>query len=164
MQFNFESETLKSFKKKMENIKEGLMTPKELKEMLKPMRLIEKGRIFKELIDKFPKLNEKTKILVKEIIKHDEIFDSHKTNKGDKILLRALFMDDSDERIEYLKKSLIEFPFYKVLHLKKVFSLINEKKSEKKLLTKILNSIADRLNPVTIARITELIEAKAKYR
>lgn len=162
VQFNFESETLKSFKEKVEIIKKGDLSPQEFKKMLKPMRLIEKGRIFKELIDKFAKLNEKTKALLKEIIKSDEIFDSHKNNKGDKILLKALFMNEAEERIEYLKQTLTEFPFYKVLHLKKVFGLINDKKSDKKLLFGILENIADRLNPVAVARITELIESKTK--
>ena len=160
--FNFQSKTLNNFKEKVELIKKGSLTPKELKDLLKPMRLIEKGRIYKELIEKFTNLNEKTKILIKEIIKVDDLFDSHKSTKADQILLRALFMDDAEERIDYLKKSLLEFPFYKVLHMKKVFGLINDKKSEKKFLTEVLNGIADRLNPVTIARITELIDTKAK--
>lgn len=162
VQFNFESNTLKSFKEKVDNIKKGDLTVKEFKTMLKPMRLIEKGRIFKELIEKFAKLNEKTKNVLKEIIKNDGIFDEHKSNKGDKILLKALFMNEAEERIDYLKKSLVEFPFYKVQHLKKVFGIINEKKSEKKLLIGILDDIKDRLNPVAIARITELIQSKAK--
>jgi len=162
VQFNFESKTLKSFKEKVEQIKKGDLTIKEFKTMLKPMRLIEKGRIFKELIDKFAKLNEKTKILLKEIIKIDEIFDEHKSNKGDKILLRALFMEDAEERIDYLKKSLIDFKFYKLQHLKKLFEIIHEKKSDKKLMTGILDGIKDRLNPVVVARISELIQSKSK--
>ncbi len=162
VQFNFESAMLFSFKEKVELIKKGDLSHEEFKKMLKPMRLIEKGRIFKELIDKFAKLNEKTKTLLKEIIKNDVIFDTHKSNQSDKILLKALFMNEAEERIKYLKKTLIEFPFYKVLHLKKVFGLINEKKNDKKLLFSILNSIADRLNPVAYARITELIQSKTK--
>ena len=162
IQFNFESKTLNEYKEKVELIKKGELSAKEFKSILKPMRLVEKGRIFKELIDKFNKLNEKTKMLLKEIIKSDEIFNMHRNNRGDQIVLKALFMDEADERIEYLKKTLIQFPFYKVQHLRKVFGLINEKISDRKFLTSLLDSIANRLNPVAVARITELIQSKTK--
>ena len=81
----------------------------------------ERGKIFKELFDNFKKLDENTLGLLKEIIKDDEVFEMHRHNKGDQLLFKAAFMEDADERINYLKKTIQEFPYYKVQFLKKVF-------------------------------------------
>jgi len=161
VQFEFKSQKLDKFKEKVDKIKNGNLKLEEFKAMLISMKLNERGRIFKELIDKFYKLNEKTKTLLKNIVngEHDEIFDIHKTNKADKIILKALFIDNAKERINYLRKTLNEFSFYKVAYMRKVFGLIDEKKSDTKLLKGILKSIAYKLNPITIARINEFIDS-----
>ncbi len=161
--FNFKSKILSKFKENIDIIKKGDISVNELLEMLKPMRLMEKNRIFKQLIKDFKKLNENAKSLIKKIIKQQDLFDDHRSIKADKIILNTMFINDSNERIEYLKKTLNEFPFYKVGYMKKIFMLIDEKISDKNILKKFFIDIKDRLNPVTFARITELIDVKDKY-
>ena len=100
--------------------------------------------------------------LLKEIIEDDEVYEMHRNNRGDQILFKAAFMKNTDERINYLKKIMKEFPYYKVQFLKKVFNLIIEKKSQKEFLMGILNEVFNRLNPVAFTRIREFITARAK--
>ena len=162
VEFNFTSTKLQKFKAKIDEIIKGKMTAEEFKKSLMPLRMQERGKIFKDLYEKHKKLDENTIKLLKETIKDDEIFEMHKRNKVDQILFTAAFMNDTDERINYLKKILKEFPYYKVQFLKKVFVLIIEKNSGKEFLMKILKDISSRLNPVAVARLSELIAAKAK--
>lgn len=162
VEFNFKSKTLEIFKEKIELIKNGNMTVESLTKMLKPMRLIEKAKILKELLDKFGKLNENTKSSLKNLVEKNEIFGSHKVMQAAVIIFKANFIENADERVDYLIKSLKEFKFYKVLHVKKVFGMIKEKKSDKVFLKKVLKDISERLNPITVARIDEFIDIKPK--
>ena len=162
VEFNFVSNKLQKFKEKIEMIRKGNFSSQEFKKLLMPLRMEERSKIFNELLEKFKNLDQNTLNLLKEIIKDDEVFEMNKNNRGDQILFKASFMENSDERINYLKKILKEFPFYKVMFLKKVFKLIMEKKSEKDFLMSILNEISNRLNPVAIARLRELISSRAK--
>lgn len=158
----FESKKIQKFDKNIESIKSDNYTLEEFLKFLNKLNLQEKSKIFKVLINDFSHLKENLKQMLKELIKHDDIFNKHKTTEADLIILKGFFIEDAGEKISFLKESLVKVPFYKVQHLKKVFNLIKQKNSDKNFLREALNEISNRINPIAYARISELIRGKPK--
>ena len=156
MKFNVDRK--KKIQRYYENIVNGITKIDEVKSYIKNNSIGANKRLFMNVIQSFNSLHERVKDMFKEIIKDPNIFQENKTIISEKIILTALFKNNADDRIEYLKEKLKSFPYYKVYYLIKIFSLMNDKKSDRKLLTEILEEVSDRLNPIAFNRVKEYIE------
>lgn len=152
------SKKIKTFKKQIKNFKSGKKPTDDLIEIFSNLKIFEKVRILQELHEDYSKLNEVAKTQIKVLLKNKELFEYHKNVDASKKVLEAHFIENNQDRLNYLMDVISNFKFYKVSHLRKIFGLIKEINPDTKFLNDIVEKFRHRFNPLTVQRLKEFIE------
>jgi leukotriene-A4 hydrolase len=152
------SKKIKTFKKQIKNFKSGKKPTDELIGIFSNLKIFEKVRVLQELHEDYSKLNEVAKTQIKVLLTNKELFEYHKNVDASKKVLEAHFIENNQERLNYLMDVINNFKFYKVSHLRKIFGLLKEINPDKKFLYSIVEKFKNRFNPLTVQRLKEFIE------
>ncbi len=135
----------------------------ELTNTFDGLKIIEKNKILSEINNSYNKLDSDYKKRIKKFIKKEDkkkTFDAHMTLTANREHFRALTIEDTTKRIEFISKTLNEFKYYKATYVRAFFKMLKEVNSDKDFLMGELNKIKKMLNPITFYRIKEFIEIK----